>query len=85
MWKFDWTHYVAEQIKWAEILITKADDIRGYEASKLRDKGGEILAHVSRLVGEDLTDDDNYGALLERLLANGHDITRFQIDQRLTH
>ncbi|MAF49255.1 MAG: hypothetical protein QGH73_05060 [Rhodospirillales bacterium] len=85
MWKFDWTHYVAEQIKWAEILITKADDIPGYESTKLRDKGGEVLAHVSRLIGENLTGDEHYDALLERLIANGHDITRFKVDGHLTH
>ena len=85
MWKFVWSHYVSEQIKWAEILITKADDIPGYEAAKLRDRGTEVLSRVSRMIGEDLTDDNDYGAALERLLANGHDITRFRIDARLTN
>ena len=85
MWKFDWSHYVSEQIKWAEILITKADDIPGYEAAKLRDRGTEVLSRVSRMIGEDLTDDNDYGAASERLLANGHDITRFRIDARLTN
>ena len=85
MWKFDWSYYVSEQIKWAEILITKADDIPGYEAAKLRDRGTEVLSRVSRMIGEDLTDDNDYGAALERLLANGHDITRFRIDARLTN
>jgi hypothetical protein len=85
MWKLDWTHYVSEQIKWAEILITKADDIPGYESAKLRDRGSEILSRVSRMIGEELTDDEDYGALLERLLANGHDITRFRIEARLSH
>lgn len=85
MWKFDWSHYVSEQIKWAEILITKADDIPGYESAKLHDHGTEILSRVSHMIGEDLTDDNDYGAALERLLANGHDITRFRIDARLTN
>jgi len=56
-----------------------------HESAKLRDRGSEILCRVSRMIGEDLTDDDDYGALLERLLANGHDISRFRIDARLTH
>ena len=85
MWKYDWPHYVSEQIKWAEILITKADDIPGYESAKLRQRGSEILCPVSRMIDEDLTDDDDYGVLLDRLLANGHDITRFRIDARLTN
>ena len=85
IWKLDWSHYVSEQIKWAEILITKAHEIPGYESSNLRDRGGEISSRASRMIGEDLTDDDDYGALLDRLLANGHDITRFRIDARLTN
>ena len=39
----------------------------------------------SGMVGEELTDDEDLGALLERLLANGHDITRFRIEARLNH
>ena len=50
----DWTRYVGAQMKWAEILFTRADEIRGYEASALRAKGVEILADVSRLIGRDL-------------------------------
>jgi hypothetical protein len=41
-------------MKWAEILFTRADEIRGYDARVLRAKGVEILADVSRLVGRDL-------------------------------
>ena len=54
MWKVNWTRYVGEQIKWAEALIAKADDIPGYESDVLRAKSADILADISRLVGEGL-------------------------------
>ena len=55
MWKFNWSSYVGEQIKWADALILKADDIQGYESEILRAKSAAILADVSRLVGEGLS------------------------------
>ena len=55
MWKFNWTSYVGEQIKWAEALISKADNIHGYDAEVLRAKSAAILADISRLVGEGLS------------------------------
>ncbi len=51
MCTIDWTRYVGEQMKWAEVLLTRADEIQGYEARILRAKGAEVLADVSRLVG----------------------------------
>lgn len=54
MCTIDWTRYVGTQMKWAEILLTRADEIPGYEARALRAKGAEILADVSRLVGRDV-------------------------------
>ena len=51
MCTIDWTRYVGEQMKWAEVLLTRADEIPGYEAHNLRAKGAEVLADVSRLVG----------------------------------
>jgi len=54
MCTIDWTRYVGAQMQWAEILFTRADEIRGYEAASLRAKGIEVLADVSRLVGRDL-------------------------------
>jgi hypothetical protein len=41
-------------MKWAEILLTRADEIPGYEARALRAKGAEILADVSRIVGRNV-------------------------------
>ena len=58
MWKFNWASYVGEQIKWAEALISKADDIQGYESDMLRAKSVAILADVSRLVGEGLSGEE---------------------------
>lgn len=46
MCTIDWTRYVGAQMKWAEILLTRADEIPGYEARVLRAKGAEILADV---------------------------------------
>ena len=70
MWKFNWTRYVGEQIKWAEILITKADEIRGYDSQALRNKGVEILADVSRLVGEDMTGEEFFCTGVKKELTN---------------
>ncbi len=55
MCKFDWTSYVGEQIKWAETLILRADEIQGDESDLLRSKSAAILADVSRIVGEGLS------------------------------
>ena len=54
MCTIDWTRYVGAQMQWAEILLSRADEIPGYEARVLRAKGAEILADVSRLVGRDV-------------------------------
>ena len=51
MCTIDWTRYVGTQMKWAEVLFARADEIPGYEARVLRAKGAEILADVSRHVG----------------------------------
>jgi hypothetical protein len=55
MCTIDWTRYVGAQMAWAKVLLTRADEIRGYEANALRAKGCEVLADVSRIVGRDLT------------------------------
>ncbi|MCD6073744.1 MAG: hypothetical protein K0Q70_627 [Rhodospirillales bacterium] len=54
MCTIDWTRYVGAQMKWAEILLTRADEIPGYDARALRAKGAEILADVSRIVGRNV-------------------------------
>ena len=54
MCTIDWTRYVGAQMKWAEILLARADEIPGYEARALRAKGAEILADVSRIVGRNV-------------------------------
>ena len=54
MCTIDWTRYVGAQMKWAEILITRADEIPGYRGGELRAKGIAVLADVSRLIGRDL-------------------------------
>ncbi len=59
MWKFDWTRYVGEQIKWAEALIVKADEIPGYESDALREKAAQTLADVKRLVEEECSKFNN--------------------------
>jgi len=41
-------------MKWAEVLLNRADEIPGYEASALRAKSAEILADVSRIIGRDV-------------------------------
>lgn len=55
MFTIDWTRYVGTQMKWAEVLLTRADEIPGYEARVLRAKGAETLADVSRLVGKNVS------------------------------
>jgi len=54
MCTIDWTRYVGVQMKWAEVLLNRADEIPGYEASALRAKSAEILADVSRIIGRDV-------------------------------
>lgn len=56
MWKFDWTQYVGEQIKWAEALITKADEIPGYESDLLREKAAQTLTEISQLLEKEYSD-----------------------------
>ncbi len=54
MCTIDYTRYIHTQMDWAVVLITRADEIPGYEAGALRAKGFEVLADISRLIGRGL-------------------------------
>ena len=51
----DYARYIHNQMDWAIALITRAEEIPGYEAGALRAKGFEVLADISRIIGRDLT------------------------------
>lgn len=56
MCTIDYTRYIHNQMDWAVALITRADEIPGYEADALRAKGFEVLADISRIIGRGLTE-----------------------------
>lgn len=49
--KFDWRHYISEQLHLADSLLSKADEIQGFENEKLFVIAQSTLRDVSRLAG----------------------------------
>jgi len=50
--KFNWQHYVSEQLHWAESLLSRAEDCEGNERQELYVLAQSTLRDASRLVGE---------------------------------
>ncbi len=50
--KFNWQHYVSEQLQWAESLISRAEDCEGVERRELHILAQSTLRDASRLVGQ---------------------------------
>ncbi len=49
--KFDWRHYISEQLHLADKLLSTPDDIKGFENEKLYIIAQSTLRDVSRLAG----------------------------------
>jgi hypothetical protein len=54
--KFDWSHYIGVQMEWADVLTTRAPEIRGYDTEFLYAKQSEILADLNRRFRRELSD-----------------------------
>jgi|TARA_B100000315_G_scaffold247612_1_gene276558 hypothetical protein len=50
--KFNWQHYLSEQLQWAESLISRAEECEGVERHELHVLAQSTLRDASRLVGQ---------------------------------
>lgn len=62
-WKFDWTDYVDQQLRWADLLIKKANRTPGAEGDLMLARGMRSLAEANRLLDKDLETDKPLASL----------------------